>query len=83
MARVIFFGSLSDRVEQSEVTIDLLDNTMSARDIFDQIAKKNPSLIIAEGTTPIKVACNQQLVDWNTVISNDDELAFLPPVTGG
>ena len=83
MARVIFFGSLGDRVSSPELTIDLGSRTASARAIFDQVAADNPSLLIAQSTTPIKVACNQQLADWDTPIANTDELAFLPPVTGG
>ena len=31
----------------------------------------------------VKVALNQELIDDSAAISDGDEVAFLPPVTGG
>ena len=31
----------------------------------------------------VKVALNQELIDGSVAVSDGDEVAFLPPVTGG
>lgn len=83
MARIIFFGSLSDRVDEAEQDFDLAEEPKTAREIFQAIGESNPKLVGADTTTPIKVAINQKLADWDTLVSEGDEVAFLPPVTGG
>lgn len=83
MATIIFFGSLGDKVEQAEQDFQLGTSTKTAQEVFDAIGTDNPLLAEAKGNTPIKVALNQKLVSWDAVVSDGDELAFLPPVTGG
>ena len=31
----------------------------------------------------VRVAINQEICDWNDPLSDGDELAFFPPITGG
>jgi len=83
MANILFFGSLGDCVDQTEFSLELTENTKTAKDVFDAIAEKNPKLSDAKKSTPIKVALNQKIAEWGSPVSNGDELAFLPPVTGG
>lgn len=83
MANIIFFGSLGDQVDQAELTFDLSETTKTAQEIFDAICTKNPRLTNARESIPIKVALNQKIADWDASVSDNDELAFLPPVTGG
>ena len=74
---------MGDHVEEPELDFALGGNTQTAREVFDEISASYPGLANAEKTTPIKVALNQKMVDWDVTISDKDELAFLPPVTGG
>ena len=83
MATILFFGSLSDCVDQTEFNFELTENTKTAQDVFDAIAIEHPELIDAKKSTPINVALNQKMAEWASPVSDGDELAFLPPVTGG
>ena len=83
MATVIFFGSLGDQVSPSTQSIEIGSEKRSATEIFDQLAQRHPSLAEAKSKLPINVALNQKMADWEALVSDDDELAYLPPVTGG
>jgi len=80
--KVLFFGRLADFVSDRETTVSFGDE-MSAENLYRQLLNENPSLPSRETDSNIKVAVNQVLVDWSSLINNGDEVAFLPPVTGG
>jgi molybdopterin converting factor small subunit len=35
------------------------------------------------GRDRLRVAVNGRIVDWNSLLKEDDEVVFLPPVSGG
>jgi MoaE-MoaD fusion protein len=78
--RVLFFGLLRDVVGKAE---DLLDVPEGATldDVFKHYAATAPRL--TELRKSIVLARNQQFSPGSTVVGNGDELAFLPPVSGG
>ena len=83
MVTVIFFGSLSDHISPSTQSIDLGSSAKTASEIFNDFAEAQAGLADAKASQPIKVALNQKMADWEAIVSNGDEIAFLPPVTGG
>lgn len=83
MATVIFFGNLGDHVSPTTQSLNIGAEKRSALDIFEQFAESNPGLSKAKSSQTINVALNQKISDWNALVSEDDELAYLPPVTGG
>ena len=83
MATIIFFGSLGDHISPSTQTYEVGAEPKSAADIFDDFAHTYADLAEARAAQPINVALNQKMADWNALVSEDDELAYLPPVTGG
>lgn len=80
--KVLFFGRLADLVAESEISV-AVNGQISAEDLYIRMADKNASLPSRDSDPSIKVAINQTLSDWKSVISEGDEVAFLPPVTGG
>lgn len=47
-------------------------------------ARHGAAAVAALSDDSVRIACNQELVDPTTLrIRSDDEIAFLPPVTGG
>lgn len=78
--RVLFFGILRDIVGLREDILDVQEGpTLSA--VFEHYATRFPRL--RELSKSIVLAHNQRFADPATLLSEDDEVAFLPPVSGG
>jgi MoaE-MoaD fusion protein len=78
--RVLFFGILRELLGTSSEVIELADRS-SIRDLLVHYEKKNPRLKSVLPSTA--VALNQQYVDVTSELKGDDEIALLPPVSGG
>jgi molybdopterin converting factor subunit 1 len=78
--KVLFFGVLKDIVGSAEEQL-----TVSAgaqlRTVFDHYASRFPRL--REMASSIVLARNEEFADVNALVSDGDEVAFLPPVSGG
>ena len=78
--KVLFFGMLKDIVGRSEDHIDLADGS-HLDSVFTRYARQFPRLSDLESS--IVLACNQEFCDRSAAIREGDEIAFLPPVSGG
>lgn len=78
--RVLFFGQLKDIVGRPEDILELPDGARLAG-IFDHYSQRFPK--IGELARSIVLARNQQFSPLETVVCDGDEVAFLPPVSGG
>lgn len=78
--RVLFFGILRDLTGQRECEIDLADGTTAAG-LFDHFAAKFPALEAARRS--VTVARNHEFSDPSVILADGDEVALLPPVSGG
>ncbi len=75
MIRVLFFGSIVDTVGQRECLLPA-DEGMTLVDVLSAVA--------CDDIKPVLVAVNQhQVNDMNTLIKADDEVAIMPPFSGG
>jgi len=78
--RVLFFGILKEMVGKSADLIDLPDGA-SVRDLLARYQVQNPRL--KESLPSLALAVNQQYAGPDTRLSPNDEVALLPPVSGG
>lgn len=78
--RVLFFGILKDVVGRPADEIDVPPGA-GLGDVFDRYASAHPRL--REMASSIVAARNQEFADPATPLSDGDEVAFLPPVSGG
>lgn len=78
--RVLFFGVLKDLAGKSGDWIELRDGG-SVRDLLEYCAGETPRL--KESLASLAVAVNQQYAGPETLLKADDEVALLPPVSGG
>lgn len=78
--RVLFFGMLKDFVGRPAEECDLPEGADLAA-LFDTYARRYPPL--SHLANSIVVARNQEFADLSTPVQNGDEIAFLPPVSGG
>ena len=78
--RVLFFGMLKEMVGKSADMIDLPEGATVA-DILNQYGSQIPRL---KAVLPsLALAVNQQYASPGTKLQPDDEVAMLPPVSGG
>jgi molybdopterin converting factor subunit 1 len=78
--KVLFFGMLKDIVGRSEDHIELGDGAR-VESVFMRYARDFPRLTDLESS--IVLACNHEFCDRSVAIREGDEIAFLPPVSGG
>jgi molybdopterin converting factor subunit 1 len=78
--RLLFFASLRERLRKSEAEHDLESGSTIA-DLWSSLCGQNPGL--EEMTASISFAVNQEYVGRATVLHDGDEVALIPPVSGG
>jgi molybdopterin synthase catalytic subunit len=77
---VRLFALLRDRAGASELSLELSEGA-SVADASTTLGKQIPA--IAGLLTRVAFAVNQSYVDRSTVLKDGDELAIIPPVSGG
>ena len=78
--RVLFFGVLKDRAGKSGEVLDLPEG-VEVRDLLSHYSSEVPAM--RDLLTSIAVAVNQEYAGPETRLKSDDEVALLPPVSGG
>lgn len=79
-ARVLFFGVLKDLVGRSSEDAEFAEDA-DLRAVLDHYAALSPAVGKMAGS--IVVARNQEFAEPATKIAEGDEIALLPPVSGG
>ena len=78
--RVLFFGRLRELIGMAEESGELPKDTTLA-ELFDRYAERFPKLRGFRGS--MVVSQNQEFAAWDARVAAGDEIAFLPPVSGG
>ena len=78
--RVLFFGVLKDLAGKSSDWLDIPEGA-SVRDVLGHYRETIPRL--RESLASLAVAVNQQYAGAEVKLKSDDEVALLPPVSGG
>ena len=78
--RVLFWGRLKDIVGRAEDIVEVKEGSR-VEDLFARYGRLYPELADFRGS--VAAAVNQSLAEWNARLANGDEVAFLPPVSGG
>lgn len=79
---VRFFASLREAVQQEHIELAL--PTPSIAGVRAQLAELlTPDQLEAVNAQGVQIAVNQAIVQDNAALADGDEVAFLPPVTGG
>lgn len=78
--RVLFFGQLKDITGVTSEDAELSDGA-KVEDLFERYGRKFPKL--AEFRGSIAASVNQEYSEWRAPLASGDEVAFLPPVSGG
>ena len=84
--KFLFFASLREVFDCNEKFLDIPHDGILTPDLLLKnfsIAEKGPWLELLNKKKIVRVAINQTLVEWKSPLNDGDELAFLPPITGG
>lgn len=82
MVTVRFFAVLKKLLERDSMHLEL-SGPITLKALLDRIESEIPAIrtVIREGRTMIAV--NQEIAQDETLVSDGDEVAFLPPFAGG
>jgi molybdopterin converting factor subunit 1 len=78
--KVLFFGRLKEIVGRSEESVEITDGA-SIEQLFAAFTRQHPEL--APFRASLVASRNQEFAAWSTPLHAGDEVAFLPPVSGG
>ena len=77
--KALFFGMSRDLAEQSSVTIELKDG-ITVGLFRDLLAKKYPKFSEMDS---FAIAVNESYAEQGFILSDNDTVAIIPPVSGG
>jgi molybdopterin synthase catalytic subunit len=81
IVQIRLFAQLRERAGADAIEAELADGATVA-DALSQLAQSSP-LGDLLARLPVRMAVNRELADADTQLHPDDELALLPPVSGG
>jgi len=82
MITIKFFASLKAIAEKEDEQIEI-QNSISMDQLTDIISKSSPKMTDLLRNKKVMISVNQEMADSDTVIHDGDEVAFLPPFSGG
>jgi molybdopterin converting factor subunit 1 len=77
---VRLFAMLRDEAGQERLELDLPEGA-TAEDAWQRVAARHPTLAPRRAT--LTAAHNRRYAGWDEPLSDGDEIAFIPPVSGG
>ena len=82
---ILYFASVREAMDCDKEKIELAGATARVSDLVAVMATQNKRFLEVQnaGVAPLLVSVNQELATSETAISEGDEVAFFPPMTGG
>lgn len=82
--QLVYFASLREKIGVSEETLTKPETVQTVDDLIVHLQQQGPAYETALSNTDlIRVAVNHVHVKHDMLVSDHDEIAFFPPVTGG
>ena len=75
---VLYFASLRDASGVDRECVDMANG--DASQLFEQLNARHAFTLPRER---LRVAVNSEFADWHRPLADGDEVAFIPPVSGG
>ena len=82
MITLKYFASLKSIAEKEEDQLDI-ENPITLDQLSDIISKTAPKMGEMIREKKVLVSINQEMASVDTIIHDGDEVAFLPPFSGG
>jgi molybdopterin synthase sulfur carrier subunit len=81
--RILYLGRLQDIAGTRAAEIDLPEGVASAEAVRDWLSRERPALGAALRDPSIRIVVNDALAHADHPVGPEDEIAFLPAVSGG
>src|SRR2546428_4705004 len=78
--RTRLFARLREQAGTDAETVEVRPGS-TVDDVYDALQKAHARL--EANRESVRVAVNQEFADWDAIVSDGDEVAFIPPVSGG
>ena len=78
--RARLFARLREQAGTDSENVELPAGS-NVSDVYDALKRLRPGLVADRNA--VRVALNQEFVDWDSGVADGDEVAFIPPVSGG
>ncbi len=78
--KVLLFASLKDIAGRRALEMEL-DDASTLKQVTEKLASLYPE--IGRMQKSVRIAINQEFADEEISLNNGDEIAFLPPMSGG
>ncbi|MBT4258690.1 MAG: MoaD/ThiS family protein [Nitrospina sp.] len=82
MITIKYFASLKSIAEKEEDNLDI-EKPISIDQLSDIISKTAPKMGAVIREKKVMISVNQEMASADTIIRDGDEVAFLPPFSGG
>lgn len=82
MIKVLFFAQLREQLDCSEMAFTWREG-LNLADLLEDLGRQHPEWQAFLSGPKLLMAVNQTMVNGDTHLSDGDEVAFFPPVTGG
>ena len=84
MIRLVFLGKFGEMAPADLAEVSLPGEVKTLSDLQGWLVQKAPLLAKAMAATPTRLVLNQEVVhDLSRAVTSGDEVAFLPPMSGG
>jgi sulfur-carrier protein len=83
MVKILFFAQIRELLGTSSLELAIEGGNITAEALRAQLASTDEKWAKVMSSDKLLVAINQTMSTWDACITDGDEVAFFPPVTGG
>ena len=81
--KLLYFAKIREVLKKSEETVSLPSNIITTGNLIDYLMNLDDSHKIAFEDKKFFIAVDEEFVKMDFIITNSNEIAIFPPVTGG
>ena len=83
MTDILYFGRLEEAAGCARETVSPPANVATTEQLRQWLSARNPVLATALNDKAVRIVLNHEIVQGEAAIAAGDEVAFIPPVSGG
>lgn len=83
MAHFLYFAWVREKIGVSDERVSLPHGVGTVTQVLQFLQERGPNYHDALGDPSLRVAVNQNYAHGETLVTDADEIAFFPPVSGG